>query len=137
MNGSLRVLVVDDFRDSTDVLCVLLELLGHRARGVFNGKDAIAVAEELQPQLVILDIGLPDLSGYEVARELRRRAGSKRMHLAAVTGWGTSNDRVRALASGFDQHFVKPADERTVRQIVACAMRTLAPALLTPAALPL
>lgn len=121
----LRVLVVDDLRDATEIMCVLLESLGHDARGAVNAADALQIAETLDPQVAILDIGLPDLSGYALARELRRRAGTKRIHIAAITGWGTSADRVHALAAGFDQHFLKPADERTLQQILDNAIRTL------------
>lgn len=130
MNGTsrrLRVLVVDDLRDATDIMCVLLEALGHEVRGAVNATDALQIAETLDPQLAILDIGLPDQSGYVLARELRRRAGTKRIHIAAITGWGTSADRVHALAAGFDQHFLKPADERTLLQIVESAIGTIAP----------
>jgi two-component system OmpR family response regulator len=122
----LRVLVVDDLPDATEIMCVLIEALGHDVRGAVNATEALAIADELHPQLAILDIGLPDLSGYELARELRRRASGKRLHLAALTGWGTSHDRVSALAAGFDQHFLKPADERVVRQIIESAVLTLA-----------
>ncbi len=128
---ALRVLVVDDLRDSTDILCVLLETLGHHVRGATSAADALAIAAELHPHLVILDIGLPDLNGYDVARELRRRAGSRRLHLAAVTGWGTTHDHVRAIAAGFDQHFLKPADERTIRQICDAAIRTISTGTIT------
>jgi DNA-binding response OmpR family regulator len=127
----LRVLVVDDLPDATEIMCVLLEALGQDARGAVNATQALAIADELDPQLAILDIGLPDLSGYELARELRRRANGKRLHLVALTGWGTSHDRVRALAAGFDQHFLKPADERTVREIIDCAVMTIASAQIT------
>lgn len=115
---SLRVLVVDDFPDSTEIMCVLLDALGHETRGALTAAEALMIAEQFDPQLIILDIGLPDRSGYDLARELRRRAASKSLHLAAVTGWGTRADRARALAAGFDQHFLKPADEHTLRQIV-------------------
>ena len=136
MTVVLRVLVVDDFEDSTEIMCVLLEALGHDARGAFTAAEAIAIASEFDPHVVILDIGLPDRSGYDLARELRRRAAGKRLHLAAITGWGTTQDRVEALAAGFDQHYLKPADERVVREIVDGAIRGLASPVTMPSAPP-
>lgn len=121
----LRVLVVDDLRDTTDIMCVLFEALGHDPRGAMTGTEALAIAEQHDPQLCLLDIGLPDLSGYELAREIRRRAGDKKIYIVAVTGWGTSHDRVRAIAAGFDQHVLKPTDERTIRSIIEEARRAL------------
>jgi CheY-like chemotaxis protein len=123
--GALRILVVDDLRDAMEIMCMLLESLGHEVRGAVDGAQALCIADEFDPQLGILDIGLPGLSGYELARELRRKAGTKRLHLVALTGWGTSEDRARAFAAGFDQHFLKPADEQTLRKVVDTAQQTL------------
>jgi DNA-binding response OmpR family regulator len=121
MTQPLRVLVVDDFPDATEAICMLLELLGHEARAAVNGRDGLAAAEAFDPHVVILDVGLPDLSGFEVARELRRRAQGRPLHLAAVTGWGLVEDRVKALAAGFDQHFLKPANATVIENIVEAA----------------
>jgi DNA-binding response OmpR family regulator len=113
-----RVLVVDDYRDAAQASCMLLELLGHEARVAYNGRDALAEASAFDPEIVLLDLGLPDVSGYEVARELRRRARGKRLHLTAVTGWGDADERARTQAAGFDQHVMKPTDATKLEAIL-------------------
>ena len=129
----LRVLVVDDLLDTIEVVCMLLDTLGHDARGATSGTRALEVAAAHDPQLVICDIGMPDLSGYEVARELRRRAAGKPMHLVAISGWAANADRVEALAAGFDQHFLKPATEAVIREILAAATARFATTPTAPA----
>lgn len=116
-----RVLVVDDYPDAADVVCVLLTMLGYDCRSANSGSAALEEASRFDPELVILDIGLPDMSGYDVARELRARAGSRRLHLAAVTGWGQPADRERAFAAGFDQHVLKPTDATKLKSILSVA----------------
>jgi len=120
----MRVLVVDDYPDTAQAACRLLSVLGHEARAAHCGKDALAIVEELDPDIVILDLGLPDMSGYQVARELRSRQG-KRPYIAAMTGWGTVTDRVHSHAAGIDQHVVKPADVERLTDIIANAQRRL------------
>jgi DNA-binding response OmpR family regulator len=115
-----RVLVVDDHPDAADASCMLLTALGFTCRAVINGTLAIEAAAEFSPDIVILDIGLPDISGYEVARELRARYGHS-MYIAALTGWGQTADRIRAIAAGFDQHILKPADTAKLLKIIAAA----------------
>jgi DNA-binding response OmpR family regulator len=104
---SHRILIVDDFPDAAETACVLFALMGHECRVAFKGFEALSVALAFDPDIVILDIGLPDISGYEVARVLR--------------GWGAIEDRVRAFAAGFNQHVVKPADGGKLRDIVRAA----------------
>ena len=125
-----RVLVVDDYPDSAETTCTLLALLGHECRFAVSGKDALAQAAQWLPDVAILDIGLPDVSGFELARELRKQLAGRPLCLVAVTGWGQPEDRARALAAGFDQHFVKPADRATLAAIMELADRlgTAAPA---------
>jgi CheY-like chemotaxis protein len=106
----LRVLVVDDYPDSAEAAAMLLTLRGHDCRTASTGQEALEQAGVFKPHIVILDIGLPDMSGYEVARALRERAGGASLYLAAVTGWGQPSDRARAFAAGFDCHVTKPAD---------------------------
>lgn len=120
----MRVLVVDDYPGSAQASCLLLAMLGHEAHAASCGADALAVAAEFQPDIVILDIGLPDVSGYQVARELRLRGG-KRPYIAAMTGWGTTSDRVQSLAAGIDLHLIKPADVDKVRLIITNALEHL------------
>lgn len=121
-----RVLVVDDYPDSAETTCTLLAMLGHECRFAVCGKDALTEAARFEPDIAILDLGLPDLSGYELARELRRRLAGKPLYLAAVTGWGQPEDRARALAAGFDQHFLKPADRAKLSMILELADRVRA-----------
>lgn len=117
--GSLRVLVVDDNRDSAESMSVLLELHGHQTRSAGDGIEALAMIEEWQPQVVLLDIGLPGIDGYEVARRLRARPDQATLHLIAVTGWGQDEDRRKSAEAGFDGHLVKPADYAALAGMLA------------------
>jgi PAS domain S-box-containing protein len=107
---SLTVLVVDDNFDAAETLCELLRLFGHHATAAFDGPSALSVAAQLAPDVVLLDIGLPGMSGLEVAVKLRQLAETRSAYLIAVTGYGQSNDRDRSLEAGFDAHLVKPID---------------------------
>jgi CheY-like chemotaxis protein len=127
-----RVLVVDDYPDSAETTCTLLTLLGHECRFAVCGRDALAQAAQWQPDVAILDIGLPDVSGFDLARELRKQLAGKPLYLAAVTGWGQREDRDQALAAGFDQHFLKPADRATLSAIMERADRMWATAPARP-----
>ena len=106
----LRILIVDDHPDTAEAIGMLLDAIGHETKVARTGADGIAAAEMYKPHLVILDIGLPDISGYEVARSIRALPCGAGIHLVAATGWGAAEDRVRALAAGFDQHQLKPLD---------------------------
>jgi PAS domain S-box-containing protein len=114
----LRVLVVDDNTDAADSLGVLLQLQGHAAHIAHNGEQALALASATPPDAVFLDIGLPDLNGYEVAQRLRALPALRRTLLVALTGWGTQEDRARSRASGFDRHLTKPAELAAVEQLL-------------------
>lgn len=105
--AGLRVLVVDDNRDSGETMLALLELMGAKVRLAHDGPGALQAAAEFDPHLVMLDIGLPGMDGYQVAACLRQRPGMH-AHLVALTGYGSARDRERALQAGFDQHLVKP-----------------------------
>jgi len=110
-DAAMRILVVDDNVDAAESLAMLLELNGHHTRLAHTGESALAAAAEFQPQAVFLDIGLPGLNGYEVARRLRASSNpQQRLLLIALTGWGTEEDRRQAHAAGFDRHLVKPVD---------------------------
>ena len=106
--GAKSVLVIEDNMDAAESLVALLELLGHRAEWTDLGAAGVARAAALQPDLVLVDVGLPDIDGYEVARRLRAQAPAQPQRLVALTGYGTPEDRARALAAGFDDHLVKP-----------------------------
>jgi signal transduction histidine kinase/ActR/RegA family two-component response regulator len=121
----LRVLVVDDNADSVGMLLMLIELQGHKAMGAQTGVDALSAAASFRPHVVFLDIGLPGLDGYEVARELRQRPDGPRMILAALTGWGSEDDKQRTHQAGFNHHLTKPVDPAVIEQILAEAAERL------------
>jgi PAS domain S-box-containing protein len=116
--GSQKILVVDDHPDGREALAALLRLQGHEAHEAGSGGEALALAEKLRPQVVLLDIGLPDLDGYEVGRSLRQSLGSQ-VHLIALTGYGQPSDRVRSGKAGFDAHLTKPVDVKTILETLA------------------
>ena len=103
-----RVLVVDDNKDSADALAKLLRAAGHDVEVGYDGASAIAAAERSRPDVILLDLGMPNLDGFEVCRRIRRSPWGKSMRLVAVTGWGRNEDRERTRAIGFDDHLVKP-----------------------------
>lgn len=105
---SLRIMVTDDNVDAATTLAALLEMHGHRLRVVHTGQQALQMAAEFRPEVVLLDIGLPDMMGYEVARRLRQIAGLERSTIVAVSGWGAPDDLARSREAGFDMHFTKP-----------------------------
>jgi signal transduction histidine kinase/ActR/RegA family two-component response regulator len=116
-----RVLVVDDNIDSAEMIAALLEMHGHDVRMAHDGASALATAREFAPDVGLLDIGLPGLDGYELASRLREDAGSRRLHLIAVTGRGHEEDRRRARSAGFDAHLIKPAAPDRILEFVARA----------------
>jgi len=114
-----RLLVVDDNVDAATSLCELLQLQGHEVRTAFGGHDGLRVAREWRPEVVLLDIGMADLNGYEVCRSIRAEAWGQGMLLVACTGWGQKSDRGRALEAGFDVHLVKPIEPQAVSDLLA------------------
>ncbi len=114
-----RMLVVDDNEDAADTLGVLLEVLGAEVRVVHDGPAALAAFAADEPDVVLLDIGMPGMSGYEVARTIRQRFAGCRAILVALTGWGQDRDRTHAREAGFDHHMVKPADIDALRRLLA------------------
>jgi PAS domain S-box-containing protein len=113
-----RVLIVDDNVDGAESLATLLVIHGHTVRTAPDGPSALASAEEFRPDVILLDIGLPGLNGYEVARRLRSRPESRGVRLVALTGWGQAADRERSRDAGFDLHVVKPVDPAELFRIL-------------------
>lgn len=105
-----RILVVDDSVDSADSLALLLRMLGHTTMAAHDGEAALQAMTAFHPEIVLLDIGLPRLNGYEVARRLREMPGGKSLLLIALTGYGQDEDRRRSVEAGFDYHLTKPLD---------------------------
>ncbi|HWI14625.1 MAG TPA: ATP-binding protein, partial [Burkholderiales bacterium] len=116
--ASRRILVIDDSADSAESLGMLLTMMGHQVRTSLDGRQALEVAMEFRPQVVMCDIGMPGMSGFELAPRLRGQLGSQ-ARLVALTGYGSDDDRRRTHAAGFDAHLVKPVDLDALRGILA------------------
>jgi DNA-binding response OmpR family regulator len=113
------VLVVEDNADAAESLVRLLRLLGHDAKAAHDGRAAVEEAARFRPQIALLDIGLPELSGYDVAREFRSQSWGKQMTLIALTGWGQDEDKRLAKDAGFDRHVVKPINPEELCELLA------------------
>jgi two-component system, sensor histidine kinase len=118
---SRRILIVDDSRDGGESLAILLRVLGAEVALAHNGRDALEYVATFRPEVVLLDIGMPGMDGYEVARRIRANHANRDIQLIALTGWGQDEDRRRSVAAGFDHHLVKPADIDQLRQLLAVA----------------
>jgi CheY-like chemotaxis protein len=112
------VLVVDDNRDAADSVAALLQLRGHLVWVAYDGPSALAVAAERSPQVVLLDIGLPGMNGYEVATRLREMDQTRASTIVALTGYGQEEDRQRSEQMRFDAHLVKPVDSETLYRLI-------------------
>jgi|SRR5688572_15855128 len=118
MNNPLRILVADDYADGREMLAFFLERMGHTVVTAVDGPDALAVASTFKPDVAILDIGMPGVSGHAVARELRKRCGDA-VTLVALSGMGEVADKARAADAGFDCHFTKPVDITALSDLLA------------------
>jgi CheY-like chemotaxis protein len=114
----VKVLVVDDNHDAALSLAMLVEMLGHEMRVAYDGVEALQVAGEFHPELVLLDIGMPRMDGYETCRRLREQPWGSRIRVVAVTGWGQEHDRRTSQEAGFDQHLVKPVAPTVIADIL-------------------
>jgi CheY-like chemotaxis protein len=110
------VLLVDDNQDAAEMMAELLRVMGHEVTVAHDGPSALAVMEDLAPAVALLDIGLPVMDGYELARQLRRR--HPEMRLVALTGYGQESDRIQSRNAGFDAHLVKPVDLPALNQVL-------------------
>jgi CheY-like chemotaxis protein len=113
-----RVLIADDNRDAAESLALVLRMEGHEVTVVHNGKDALASCQALMPEFAILDIGMPQLDGCEVARQIRQGSLGRAVTLIALTGWGQETDKARALAAGFNHHFTKPVEPDRLSELL-------------------
>jgi len=114
----VRIMVVDDNQDAAETLTLALELFGCEARVAHTAADALALGPGFRPAVALLDIGLPDMNGYELARRLRLACEGQDLMLIATTGWGQEKDRQRAFEAGFDHHLTKPIDMGLLRQLL-------------------
>jgi len=115
----LKILVVDDNPDSATSMAMMLSMMGHETRTAHDGEAALATAEQFRPQVVLLDIGLPKLNGYEVAQRIRQAEWGTAMFLVAITGWGQDEDRRRSEDVGMDLHMVKPVEPGALDRVLA------------------
>ena len=115
---AVRVLVVNDYQDNVDSMALLLRLYGHEVEVALGGAAALRAAQAQQPDAVLLDISMPGMNGYQVARQLRAMFRHKPLLLIAITAHGFEEDRRRCEEAGFDQHLVKPADPLNVENLL-------------------
>jgi CheY-like chemotaxis protein len=114
-----RILVVDDNHDSALSMAMMLQIMGHDTRTAHDGESAVSTAETFLPEVVLLDIGLPKLNGYEVAQRIREKTWGQSMYLIAVTGWGQDEDRQRSSEVGLNLHMVKPVEPAALEKLLA------------------
>ena len=115
-----RILIVDDNLDSAEMLAMLLQMAGHETLTATDGLAGVDAVASFDPDVIVLDIGLPVLDGYEAARRIRQQQrGDRRPILVALTGWGREEDRRRTQEAGFDVHLVKPVDDKLLLKILA------------------
>ncbi len=117
--GRLKVLVVDDDADFVEMVSMAVESFGHEVRKAFDGSSAISAALAYRPDVVLLDLGLPGVSGVEVGRELKRRSETATAYLVALTGWGQPQDRLETRAAGFNAHLTKPTDPDVLMRLLS------------------
>jgi CheY-like chemotaxis protein len=118
-NVARRVLVVDDNRDSAQSLAMMLQLMGHTTATAYDGEDAVERAAQFTPDVVLLDLGLPKIDGFEAARRIRALPHGAAMTLVALTGWSQEKDRRRSVEAGFDHYVVKPAKRADLEQLLS------------------
>jgi CheY-like chemotaxis protein len=116
--AGVRILIIEDQQDVRDSLRMLLELDNHEVETAANGREGVAKFDAFSPSVVLVDIGIPEMNGYEVAQAIRSRKNGTRVSLIAVTGYGQPNDRRRAIAAGFDEHLTKPVGYEELRKLV-------------------
>jgi CheY-like chemotaxis protein len=114
-----KVLIADDNRDAAESLAMLLQLEGHEITVVHDGHEAIAAFDSVRPDAALLDIGMPGMDGYEIARHIRRSPHGRSVLLIAVTGWGQDTDKTQALQAGFNHHFTKPVEPDVLAALLA------------------
>jgi CheY-like chemotaxis protein len=114
-----RILVVDDNQDAAMSLAMMLKLMGNEAKTAHDGQEALEVAAAYRPDLILLDIGMPIMNGYEAARQIRQQPWAKNIVLAALTGWGQDEDRRKSQEAGFDFHITKPIEPAALEKLLS------------------
>jgi CheY-like chemotaxis protein len=113
-----RILIVDDNRDGANSLSLMLKIMGNETKTAYDGQEGVEIASAFLPDIVLMDIGLPKLNGYEACRAIRRTSWGKKVFMIALTGWGQDEDRRRSQEAGFDRHFVKPVDSAALAKLL-------------------
>jgi len=121
----LRVIAVDDSVDLADSLALMLRFMGHEVRAFYDGQAALDAVDEFRPDLVIVDIGMPGMDGYELARRLRLTPAAGKAFIVALTGWGGADDRAQSRAAGINEHLVKPVEPRALERVVGASRRRI------------
>lgn len=121
------MLVVDDKEDAAKLLGCLIETQGHEVRTAGDGEQAIELAAEFRPDLILMDIGMPRMDGYEAAREIRERAWGQDVKLVALSGWGQDEDKRKSQDAGFDEHLVKPPASEDLERLLSAAKQSQRP----------
>ena len=116
-----RVLIIDDNDDAAQLLAMFVDALGHAAQVANSGMAGLALAASFGPDIVFLDLGMPGMSGYEVAPRLRTIAGLEQVYIVALTGWNDAKTRQQVIACGFDKHLTKPAEVELIHSILSAA----------------
>jgi CheY-like chemotaxis protein len=119
----IKILVVDDDRDAVDMLKMLLEMNGGLTHVAYDGAEAVKLAEQLRPDVVLLDIGMPTMNGYDACRRIRQHTWGRHMILVALTGLGHDDDYAKSEQSGFDMHLVKPVEPELLLTVLAATPR--------------
>ena len=119
LTGNRRVLVVDDNQDAANSLSLMLRFMGNETKTAYDGIEAINMAASFRPHLILLDIGMPRLNGYDTARQIRQQPWGKDVVLVALTGWGQDDDRRKSDDAGFDSHVVKPIQLETLETLLS------------------
>lgn len=114
----MKIVIADDNRDSADSMAMLLEAGGHEVHVAYDGLEAVNTANKVRPDVILLDIGMPKMNGFECARSIRAESWAAGALLIALTGWGQEEDKRRALEAGFDRHLTKPVDPATLEAVL-------------------
>jgi CheY-like chemotaxis protein len=123
-SSNCRILVVDDNRDSALSLAMMLKIMGHDTSCAHDGMAAVEVAESFRPDVVLLDIGLPKMNGYDACRHIRAQPWGKGMVLIALTGWGQDEDKLHSKEAGFNFHMIKPVDPEALAKMLTGLLLT-------------
>jgi len=119
MTGKHRILVADDYLDTAESMALVFKIMGNDVRTAKDGREAVEMAKEFQPELILMDISMPELNGYDACRTIRELPGGEDIVIVALTGWSQDEYKSQSQDAGFDQHLVKPVKPQVLEQLVA------------------